>query len=181
MFARRITAYRILFIITILVMFFASTSPALAKTYELVPGDIELGRQGLYVANPGPGLAASLELVKERATQRPEGVSIRALGTDVSFRTTEGRVTQPMGLVYVFFNLTRQERAAYDRNSGEGFSIWMLAPNENGINIWTECEGTIYVERSDYGRLACPAVKNARYYLGSTVFTFETPLKQASQ
>lgn len=181
MLSRRSTLNRMLLLVAVLGMVFASASPALAKTYDLVPGDIELGRQGLYVANPGPGLAASLELVKERATQRPEGVSIRALGTDVSFRTAEGRVTQPMGLVHVFFNLTRQERAAYDRSNGEGFSIWVLAPNENGVNIWTECEGTIYVERSEFGRLACPAVKNARYFLGSTVFTFETPLKRTTQ
>jgi hypothetical protein len=176
MFARRITYFRLLLLVAVFVLAITSTAPAFAKTYVLEQGDIELGRQGVFVANPGPGLAASLELVKERATLRPKDVSIRTLGIDMTYVTAQGRPTQPMGMVYVYFNLTSQERAAYDRNSSSGFSIWMWAPNAKGVMEWTECERTLYVERGSNGRLACLAVKNAQYFLGSTVFTFETPL-----
>jgi hypothetical protein len=179
MFTRRSFFYRFVLFVALFGMVFATASPALAATYDLVPGDIELGRQGVYVANGGPGLAASLEVVKNRAAQRPEGVSIRTLGIDMTFVTANGRATQPVGLVYVFFNLTNQERAAYDRNGGKGFSIWTWGFNEDGFKVWTECERTIYVDRGPNGRLACLAVKNAQYFLGSTVFTFETPLQRA--
>ncbi len=178
---RRSTFFRLMLLTAVFVLALTSTAPALAKSYNLVPGDIELGRQGVFVASGGPGLAASLDLIKYRAILRPPDVSIRTLGIDMTYVTAQGRPTQPMGLVYVFFNLTKQERAAYNRNGSSGFSIWMWAPNDKGVKVWTECERTLYVERGEYGRLACLAVKNAQYYLGSTVFTFETPLQRVER
>jgi hypothetical protein len=168
---RLIHRSRLLVLVVICALALGNWSPALAVTYPLAEGTIDLGRQGLFVSKPGRA-GIEMELVREKMFASPTGVSLRAVGVSIQFVDSRNHEIPPEGLVYLFFNLTEQERTVYDLYP-YSFAIWYWAPNEQDVEVWTPCPATLFVEKGLYGRLACVIPRNAIYYLGSTALNYE--------
>jgi hypothetical protein len=163
---------------TILIALGGLWQPAAAKSgvYRLQEGEtIGLGRQGLYLTNIPHGVSdVYLDTVGTRLPPRfnhKMDMKYRAPALEVRFLNERGgEIDQISALVYVFFKISRAERAMWLESGMERIAIW-YANLETGR--WEMCP-TFFVNKSHgketFGRLACLAPGSGFYVLGQGDF-----------
>ena len=148
--------------------------PAAAKSgiYRLQVGKtIELGRQGLHATNIPVGVTSVyLDMVggklPARFSQKVD-LKYRLPPMEVRFLNEKGGPVEKISaLVYVFFNITRGERARWLKGGMDEIAIWYVS-EETGS--WDLCPTFFVDESRDNGtadRLACLAPASGYYALG---------------
>jgi hypothetical protein len=159
MYSRKV--WKIVPLLLVLVMAFAVIAPAFAADdYKVVPGTIQYGKQGIYIA-AGGNTATTVELAKTTTTYHPEGIFLRNPQLKVTFMRSNGESAKITASAYVYFNIGRAERDAWVAGKDKTLSIYVFDGS-----AWSKCP-TWWANAGDYGRLVCRISKNGTYALGS--------------
>jgi hypothetical protein len=143
--------------------------PAAARTdtYALVAGEtIDFGRQGLAVSNIPIGVSqVYMDTVGRQQLPRLKreiDIKYRLPALAVRFLNEHGGIVEDINaLVYVFFNITKAERAAWFMGGMNDIAIWYV--NEETLQ-WEICP-TMFVNDGTSDRLACLAPGSGYYVL----------------
>ena len=159
MFSRKV--WKTLPLLLVLIMAFTVIAPAFAEdSYKVVPGTIQYGKQGLYIAAAG-NTATTVELDRTTTTYHPNGIFLRNPQLKVTFMLANGESAKVTASAYVYFNIGRAEKNAWVAGKDKTLSIYVFDGS-----AWTKCP-TWWADAGEYGRLVCRVAKNGTYALGS--------------